>query len=290
MTIDHVLLTRFNLPTPGVESLVRAQEGWLRDRQELFEKYCLPAVASQTTQDFQWIIYLDTQSPAWLKKRMAELAMGGLFTAIYRDEVPHDTLVDDLRQVTGSRGDMLLTTNLDNDDGIAVDFVQRLQSSVHAGPRQALYLSYGLIQQGERLFLRKDSRNAFCSVAERWDPVLATCWADWHTKLGDQMPVQEIGGSPGWLQQIHTGNVSNRVHGTRVGPGRYAGLFAVGLDEAAHPGAAELVVDRLFAGPARSAKDWIRRSAKNTVLRLGGKQGLDRLKETLAGSGRAGVR
>ena len=62
-SIDHVILTRFNLPTAGVESLVRAQEGWLRDRQVLFEKYCLPSVKFQTRQDFSWIVYFDTQSP-----------------------------------------------------------------------------------------------------------------------------------------------------------------------------------------------------------------------------------
>ncbi len=43
--VDHVLLTRFNLPTPGVEGLIRAREGWLQDRIELFELYCAPSVA-----------------------------------------------------------------------------------------------------------------------------------------------------------------------------------------------------------------------------------------------------
>jgi hypothetical protein len=29
VTIDHVLLTRFNLPSRGLESLIRAKDGWL---------------------------------------------------------------------------------------------------------------------------------------------------------------------------------------------------------------------------------------------------------------------
>ena len=50
--LDHVLLTRFNLPSKGHESLVRAQENWLRNRVVLFERYCLPSVAAQTCRSF----------------------------------------------------------------------------------------------------------------------------------------------------------------------------------------------------------------------------------------------
>lgn len=36
--LSHVLLPRFNLPSPGLESLVRAQDGWLRARWDLFSR------------------------------------------------------------------------------------------------------------------------------------------------------------------------------------------------------------------------------------------------------------
>ncbi|WP_343319817.1 glycosyltransferase [Arthrobacter sp. TMP15] len=281
MNIDHVLLTRFNLPSLGVESLVRAQEGWLRDRQILFEKYCLPAVRSQSIKNFQWIIYFDTQSPKWLKLRIAELARDGDFIAIYRDEVPHATLLEDLRRVTGASREGLLTTNLDNDDGIASDFVERLQKAVQNQSRTAIYVVNGLIQQGNRLYLRRDKVNAFCSVSESWtSPV--TCWSDWHTKLGEKMKVLEVGGTPGWLQVIHTGNVSNRVRGRRVGPGLFRDIFAVGMADALEPRSLELAMDRLVLNPARATKDALRVVAKNVVLAFGGKGGLERLKVIVA--------
>lgn len=279
--IDHVLLTRFNLPTPGVESLVRAQEGWLRDRQVLFERYCLPAVAAQSNKNFHWIIYFDSQSPEWLTSRISALGGSGLFTAIYRDEVPHELLIEDLRNVTGATGNVLLTTNLDNDDGIAVDFVDRLQQAVTDQSRAALYIVNGLIQQGGLLYRRKDRVNAFCSVTESWlDP--STCWSDWHTKLGGQMPVQEISGQPGWLQVIHTGNVSNRVRGTRVGPSKYEANFNVGLVHVREPKFSELLVDRVLLAPVRRIKDGVRVVGKNMIIRFGGKNGLDRFKMLLA--------
>lgn len=281
MKIDHVLLTRFNLPSPGVESLVRAQEGWLRDRQVLFERYCLPAVLSQSEKNFHWIIYFDTQSPDWLRSRIAELGRDGIFTAIFRDEVPHNTLLEDIRKLTGGRGDILLTTNLDNDDGVAVDFVQRLQNAVKDQTRQAIYLVNGLIQHGERLFLRRDPVNAFCSVSESWSRP-ATCWSEWHTKLGERMDVQEIAGPPGWLQVIHTGNVSNRVHGSRVRPGGYRTNFTIGLEEVREPEVLELLVDGMVLNPARKTREFIRVFGKNVILRFWGKKSLERLKVLLA--------
>ncbi|MEO8219696.1 MAG: glycosyltransferase [Specibacter sp.] len=282
MRIDHVLITRFNLPSAGVEQLVRAQEGWLRDRQALFERYCLPAVASQTEKNFHWVIYFDTQSPDWLLARVAELSRDGSFTPIYRDEVPHEVLLEDLRAVTGAGGDVLLTTNLDNDDGVAVDFVQRLQAAVRDQSRAALYVVNGLIQQGDKLYLRKDPVNAFCSVTESWqDP--RTCWSDWHNKLGQTMTVRHIVGRPGWLQVIHTGNVSNRVRGSRVGPAKYRQYFAVGLSEVRQPGRWELVQDRLLLAPVRASKDAVRVGLKNLILKVGGKPALDAVKVIMAG-------
>lgn len=62
-SVSHVFVTRFNLPTPGPESLVRAQEGWLRNRWELFCRYTVPSMRAQTSCDYDWLIYFDPESP-----------------------------------------------------------------------------------------------------------------------------------------------------------------------------------------------------------------------------------
>ncbi len=52
MAFTHLILTRFNLATPGRESAIRNRPGWLAERFDLFERICLPSVASQTCRDF----------------------------------------------------------------------------------------------------------------------------------------------------------------------------------------------------------------------------------------------
>lgn len=277
--LDHVLLTRFNLPTQGRESLVRAQDGWLRNRVELFEKFCLPSVRAQSVNKVHWIIYFDPESPLWLKKRISNLAAEGIFVPIFRATVSHTELVQDLLEVVGEPKSRLVTTNLDNDDGLAVDFAERLQQ--RAGTirtRTALYFSRGLILCGSRLYLRMDRRNAFCSVAESWDQP-STCWADWHNLLGKRMPVVEIPGPPAWLQVVHGRNVSNRVHGRLISPHLHVAKFPALPASTAHPSGNELRWEFLVALPVRFFGERVKSAAKSLALTILGRDGFNKAKE-----------
>ncbi|NUT70599.1 glycosyltransferase [Pseudarthrobacter sp. C4D7] len=276
-SIDHVLLTRFNLPSLGTESYVRAQDGWLSRRLDLFEEFCLPSVRDQTRQDFHWIIYLDPESPDWLLDRLNDLNSPRIFTPVFRTAVSAADRVQDLEAVTGAAGKTLITTNLDNDDGLAADFVERLQNLPNSHSRSAVYFTQGLIRHGERVYARKDAANAFCSVRESWDDP-QTCWADWHNRLGLSMSVAEIGGPAAWLQVIHGTNVSNRVRGRRIAVGtehilRFGSLLA-GVE---NPSKAALLREA-SAGLYRGARDAARSATRDTIILLAGKDGLDRVK------------
>lgn len=282
MNVDHVLLTRFNLPTGGVEARIRASESWLANRWQLFERYCAPSVAAQTADDFDWVIYFDPQSPAWLKRAIAPYVERGLFTALFRAEAPREVLVADLRGIVRHGDGMLLTTNVDNDDGLAVDFLQRVRDAVRFDDQRAIYLVNGLIKSDDAVYLRRDERNAFCSVAEPWtDP--RTCWDDWHIMLGRSMPVVEIGGAPGWLQVIHGQNVSNRVRGRLVSPVQWRALFPSMLDDVATPQPARLARDRMLVAPARRMRDAARSTARRAAVAVLGKDGMLALKARLRG-------
>jgi hypothetical protein len=285
--IDHVILTRFNLPSVGVESIVRAQEGWLRTRVGLFEKYCLPSVLAQTNTNFRWLIYFDPESPAWLRRVIEGHQRAGTFLPIFRQSVSHAELVDDLRNATGAEGAELITSNLDNDDAVAIDFVERIQDSVPgSSPRAAVYLSHGLIKSPDGLYFRIDRHNAFCSVRETWDEP-KTCWLDWHDRLPKHMPVHLIGGEPAWLQVVHGTNVSNRVRGALTSPVPYRALFPSFLDDVPPPRIAEIARDRFVARPLRSARESARFVAKHVAIALLGTKGFDSAKGLFARSRRS---
>jgi hypothetical protein len=267
---DHVLLTRFNLPSGGVEGLIRAQEGWLRHRVELFERYCVPSVANQTHRDLHWIVYLDNESPDWLLRRMEQWHAEGVLTPILRQSVSREELVADLRGVVGTPGDVLITSNLDNDDGLAVDFSERLVTVRTQHPRAAVYLTRGLVKSQDAVYLHTDRRNAFCSVRETWvSPV--TAWSEYHNEFSRVMPTIELNGPPGWLQVVHGANVSNRVRGRMVSPRPHQEGFAH-LVDVREPTPGELVRDTVLRAPVRVLRDRGRAVVRRAALRVLGKE------------------
>ncbi|QDP94594.1 hypothetical protein FOE78_00500 [Microlunatus elymi] len=278
-SIDHVIITRFNLPSPGREQSIRSREGWLRRRVELFETYCEPSVVRQTSQDFHWLIYFDPDSPDWLKAWIER--NDRRFTPFFRTSVPHDALIDDLRRLTGATGQILITTNLDNDDGLSPDFVARVQQSTSGTARRAIYLTRGVIMHGHKLYLYRDRLNAFCSVSESWEAPV-TAWADWHNRLGRSMPVAQLTGAPGWLQVVHGGNVSNRVHGRRVALSKVAGLLPGTVPMPDDPGQIRCLAENLTLRPMRGVRTVVRSTIRRTLIRAFGRDGFDRLKNAVA--------
>jgi hypothetical protein len=272
---DHVVLTRFNLPSEGYESLIRAQEGWLRSRVALFERYCLPSMRAQTG-EATWLIYFDPESPAWLLQWIERVNRDD-FVPILRATVSRSELLDDIRDALGRTGQGLITTNLDNDDAVAGDFLARVRLAAVTGERAAVYLADGLIADGSGVYRRVDQRNAFCSVAEPWeDPV--TCWSRAHNRLGETMAVRSVRGRPAWLQVVHGENVSNRVRGRLVSPSAYRESFGSLLDDRDEPEFARIIRDRLLKAPARAMREGARATAKKLTIALLGQGGIDAVK------------
>ena len=277
-----VLLTRFNLPSAGRESLIRAQEGWLQERIGLFERFAVPSVRRQD-HPVSWLVYLDPESPAWLLEKMADLRGDLALVAVLRTSVSRQDLVADLRQHAGvGAGDRLVTMNLDNDDGLADDVVARMcAADPGQGRPTALYVVNGLVRNRDRLYLRTDSANAFCAVAEPgFEPV--TCWADWHNLLGQSMPQIEIDGPPGWLQVVHGRNVSNRVRGTLTDPGKHRTHFGDLLDDLPVPGRLTLARDAFLSRPTRAVREGSRQMLKGAAFRVLGKDNFDTMKARVA--------
>jgi Putative rhamnosyl transferase len=274
--LDHVLLTRFNLPTDGVEGLIRAREGWLRERVGLFNAYCAPSVYSQTCQNFRWIIYFDPDGPQWLNDWISKNAPGR-FTPVFRSSVTAEDVVIDIRALLGDGSSILVTSNIDNDDSLALDFVERIQGAASSIERIALYITYGLIKNETRIYLRRDARNAFCSVVESWESP-STCWCDWHNLLGNSMKVVQLDGDPGWLQVVHGRNVSNRVRGRLVSPSQYVRLFPGLFEDVSPVPLRARAGDVIFARPVRSLKEAGRAAVKGIAMRALGKEGLTRVK------------
>ena len=69
---EHYILTRFNLRlwTKDKNRNNTRTEEWLKNRFELFERFCLPSIMNQTSQSFKWIVLFDINTPEKYKERI----------------------------------------------------------------------------------------------------------------------------------------------------------------------------------------------------------------------------
>ena len=216
----HVLMTRFNLATPGREFSIRTQPGWLEGRFDLFEQYCLPSVAAQTSHDFDWVIYFDIDTPQEFKDRIATLQKVFAFRAFYTPMFGRTGWQDSIRSEIAPRTPFLLTTRLDSDDALATTFFERLHTeiAVQGHAPGAYNFRNGLIRRGEAVYKMAHDSNPFFSFLEINDAAIRTAPGIHHMAIDETGPVVQIDGPPAWMQVVHDTNVSNRVRGARIVP------------------------------------------------------------------------
>jgi hypothetical protein len=265
---DHAILTRFNLPSAGYEGFVRASPCWLENRMALFERYCLPAVLAQTSRNFQWLIFFDPQTPDWAKAIIQKHEALGYYRALYREAVPKDLLLRDLRAAFAPGNGLLLTTRLDNDDVIACDFVERLQHAVcePGDTRQILNFPCGYTYSGGNFYRHQDLNNAFTTMRESWDGAL-TIWHDWHTRLAHYGRIVQMPPAPAWIQIIHGQNISNRIRGHLAPPNEIHAQFAFPREDVAVQSPSALRQDRIRFLLLRQPLEAIRRAGRVLIPR-----------------------
>lgn len=270
--VTHVILTRFNLATPGRESSIRNQPGWLEDRFDLFERYCMPSVAGQTEQQFTWLVFFDDETPAAFRQRIERCQEVFPFKAIFTGLFQADGWIRGVRKTVGERPGWLLTTRLDNDDALAVDYCERLRAAATARPeRRAFNFTNGFVLSGGRVYAHQHPSNAFASYLEAFDAEARTiCATVQHMDLRGFVDVVQIDGPGAWLQVIHQRNVSNKVRGYRVSRAALTCRFPPGILAELCEDDYRLYLDNAALWPARRARDLaidllkrgLRRSAK----------------------------
>ncbi|MBX2848863.1 MAG: putative rhamnosyl transferase [Acidiferrobacterales bacterium] len=223
--ILHVILTRFNLPSGGREKRIRQSPGWLENRFELFEKFCLPSVQNQTNQRFKWFIYFDQNTPEPFRSRAINIE--NAYSNITLFWVGSLSLKDINEQILGLKvrdTSKVLTTRLDNDDALNKHFIATLQNqanlstddSLRAGKAVILNFTHGLVLCEKRTYSHSDSSNAFASMLEPLSENLQTIWRRQHNRLSLIGEFVQIDKPDMWMQVVHGNNVSNRIKGYRI--------------------------------------------------------------------------
>ena len=228
VAVSHFVLTRFNIASEGREEAIRNSPGWLERRFELFETYCLPSMAAQTINTFRWLIYFDEGTPQAFRERIARAQQVLPFEALFVGPFDMTMTKGDVAARTPAACRRVVTTRLDNDDAVSIDFLERIRT--HASESvdgTVLNFPDGVALRKGFPHTARDKSNPFASLVdsrERGNVI----WAVNHRLLTQRFTVRQIEGERVWMQVVHGENVSNRLKGRLIPAAPVRANFVLG--------------------------------------------------------------
>ncbi len=217
----HYLITRFNLRvdvwnvTKNNEKLLTDE--WMDNRMWLFENFCFPTILSQTNQNFDWLLYFDSNTKEIYKNKIINLVSNhNNIKVLFVDAMP-SFMPELLKNIAQETKDIpyLITTRIDNDDSIHIDFINEVQKQFNQQEYRAIDFINGYSLQIEPKYLlgKKDQLfNPFISLIEKNENSKTVFYQD-HRLWKRDKNVTQISKKRLWLSIIHQRNKINRFDG-----------------------------------------------------------------------------
>jgi hypothetical protein len=141
----------------------------------------------------------------------------------------------------------LITTRIDSDDAMAIDFMATVQAQFARQERLFVSLTRGLqIERSGAVFRTDYLSNPFISLIERRRPgrLPDTVYVAKHARARAHGPIREVQAPPMWAQVVHDLNVSNIVNGMRTSPQVVTERFRIDLGYDTAIGGRRLLAER----------------------------------------------
>lgn len=228
----HFIITLFNLPLwKADKNNVETQTcDWLDNRLDLFEKYCLPSVFAQTNQNFIWICLCDINTPEPYLSRIKAykdkvnqfcphfLDLNGLNIVDVEELAPFIRKI--VKEYIEEKDEYIISTNLDNDDSIHVQMVEKLQSLISRDYSCKLYSfnwGYQYFTDISLILKMRYPHNHFLTLVESSSSV-TTILPYAHATARKSFEVVDIKDFPFWIEFVHNRNQGNDLRITsRIG-------------------------------------------------------------------------
>ncbi len=218
----HYLITRFNVP---VNNWNKDKAGnpvldsaWMRNRLELFKTYCVPTLAHQTEKNFVWLIYCDKMTDQNYLDEINILISSAHFARI-KLVADFDHLLLDLKtSIAKVETPYVITSRLDNDDGIGPDFIADIQRHFVEQDKRIINFTKGVLYDCHRSVLteiRDSQRNHYGSLIEKieQDKELITVVGYPHGRPPAGSSIDNVETRFAWLKVIHERNMVSKTNG-----------------------------------------------------------------------------
>ncbi|MGB4848568.1 MAG: glycosyltransferase [Saprospiraceae bacterium] len=221
----HYLVTRFNVPVENWDKDKAGRptlnEPWMTHRLWLFRKYCVPTITGQICHNFQWVIYCDVNT-SFIKKTQIEESIRMIPGTVIRLAAHQGEMMADLRKlISGASTPYVITTRLDNDDGMGENLIQNVQNHFKEVDKLLLNPSSGILYDiNEKVMtrMRNSKRNHYTSLIEKNNNAedLLTVLGFPHDNPPAGVIIENIAGDRAWLKIIHEKNIKSQLKGRPV--------------------------------------------------------------------------
>jgi len=202
--MQHFILTKVATGRPG--------DSWLRTRLELFRDYCLPSVSGQRKREFTWLLAMNPRTPSWFINALSPLLESANATVVFTPDsdrlFPNWTpLIEHLIS-----SDRLLTSRLDSDDMLQVNFVDDVQRAAQQVEDDTVLdfpsgFQVRLPDFACRRFTSECPTHFISLVESRRQTV---CGCGNHTRIKAKYRVHNVHAKPMWIELCHGGNLKTR--------------------------------------------------------------------------------
>lgn len=220
----HFLITLFNVRLWDVDKKNNPTrtDSWLKERFDMFERFCLPSVAGQNDKDFIWICLFDSATPQeYIDRINGHRDRVPMLTPCLTDIVGREALIPAINDIIGRfvtpDDKFIVTTNLDNDDAISYDMMKKLRTLIDgdsAGKLYSLNIGYQYFAGANIALKMKYPHNHFLSLAEPVGGEYKTILGFSHVKARKLYRPVDILEKPYWIELVHGGNVNNDIRVT----------------------------------------------------------------------------
>ena len=215
MNFEHYILCRYNtnLFSDNVYK-VKNPTKWMIDRKSLF-KWLLISLEAQTSDNFTFIVYLDSNTPEPLVNDVESMLINNLSV---KWEISFKHPIEDMRR-RKKKSPWIITSRIDNDDYYSPDFVATIQDNFSNTTEVIDVYGIQYDKEGDSFYTsgRSKPNSPFVSLIEP-SSVCNTVFIKTHTVMNQLYPARFVPDyyEPLYTQVIHGDNVSNKIIGDKI--------------------------------------------------------------------------
>jgi hypothetical protein len=214
---QHFIITPFNVDI-GVKSreyILGTQ--YLENRLKIFQEVSYPSVYNQSNQNFQWLVFIDKETPTSYQKTFEELSRWLRLSIILTEPNVnfHPLLVEAIKKRLDRDTEFLITSSLDCDDAFHRHYIRFIQENFREQDFEFINFPFGYLLRKDGLFLRQYLSSTFISLIERINDPIITSKVMSHSKVFELfqqgLKLRQIFTEPLWLQTVHDNNLLTKL-------------------------------------------------------------------------------